>query len=210
MPILRYMKKIGYFAHIPKCAGNSVYKYINSVGIKVAFLDKSYFSFPATETWNLTTPQHIDGYSLARLFPSDFFDFSFAIVRNLILRFISAYNMQTLVENKIDKNKNINEFIESDLTNPRFDHKFFDNHFREQTKFIMPNIYYEIFKLENGLGRVQSYIESQLYISSIKFNIGHENKAKNSHPETFLTKKSKDILSDFYKQDFEKLQYEVD
>ena len=207
MPILRYMKKIGYFAHIPKCAGNSVYKYLNSVGIKVAFLDKGYFSFPATETWNLTSPQHIDGYSLARLFPSDFFDFSFAIVRNPISRFISAYNMQTLVANKIDKN--INEFIESDLTNQRFDHKFFDNHFREQTKFLMPNVYYEIFKLENGLGRVQSYIES-VYRSSSKFNIGHENKVKNSHPETFLTKKSKDTLIDFYKQDFEKFQYEVD
>lgn len=207
MPILRYKKKIGYFAHIPKCAGNSVYKYLNSVRIQVALLDKSYYSFPATEIWNLTTPQHIDGFSLSRLFPSDFFDFSFAIVRNPISRFISAYNMQTLVENKIDKNKNINEFIESDLQNQRFDHKFFDNHFLEQTKFLMPNVSYEIFKLENGLGRVQSYIDSQFYGSSSKLNIGHENKAKNSLPEIFPTKKSIDILRDFYKKDFEKLQY---
>lgn len=86
MPVVRYKDKICHFAHIPKCGGSSVEFYLKRSGAHVAFLDNSFVS--SAKLWNISSPQHVDGNSLSRLFPSSFFDFSFAVVRNPYTRFI--------------------------------------------------------------------------------------------------------------------------
>ena len=87
-----------HFAHIPKCAGSSIEHYLENHNIKLAFLDRTFDA--ASKSWNISSPQHIDGYSLSRLFPGDFFDLGFAISRDPITRFISAFKHHIFQKNR--------------------------------------------------------------------------------------------------------------
>jgi len=75
MPIIKYKDVTLHFAHIPKCAGSSIENYVKRInGAELAFVDISYVGNPAKKPWNISSPQHIDGASFARLFPKTFFD----------------------------------------------------------------------------------------------------------------------------------------
>ena len=75
MPIIRSRALLIHFAHIPKCAGTSVELYVRSIAPKrTAFLDRKFRAHDPETVWTKTSPQHVDGYSLSRLFPAAFFD----------------------------------------------------------------------------------------------------------------------------------------
>ena len=99
MPIFRYSNKLIFFSHIPKCAGTSIESYCQKIGMKIAFLDnQNYLEYLASnKAWNSSSPQHIPGYAIARLFPLNFFDAYFTVVRNPINRLKSAFKFQKYI-----------------------------------------------------------------------------------------------------------------
>ena len=102
MPIIKVNSVLLYFSHIPKCGGSSVENFLAQFSDSIVFLDSKFLA--RKNTWSSSSPQHIDGLSLNRLFKDkNFFDFYFAIVRDPISRYKSAFMFQKHIENKIPK-----------------------------------------------------------------------------------------------------------
>ena len=210
MPILYKNNTIGHFAHIPKCAGSSVENYCIKTGIKLAFFDNTFFSSPASQPWNLSSPQHIDGYSLSRLFKSDFFEFGFAVTRDPILRFLSAFKHQ-IIQKKLPTNSNANVFVKEKLGTVSKKIGAFDNHFLPQTNFLLPGMSYQIFKLENGLDNLKQYIDSKLLVNASNEKILHYNFDRSEGiigpKQLSLDSEAMEIIREVYSNDFYKLNY---
>ena len=210
MPIVRCNNQICHFAHIPKCGGSSIETYMSSLGANLAFLDSGFVVNPPTNRWNISSPQHIDGENLSRLFPPEFFNFSFAVVRNPYSRLFSAFKFQMFVEKKIDEQMDINEFVQNELEQVASGIGFYDNHFRSQSSFFMPNLRYDVFKLENGLSEVKSYLDKKFYGAPVSLDIQHQNRGVKALTPFSLSEESKNIVREIYLSDFENFKYEID
>lgn len=90
MPVFKIDKSIVYFAHVPKCAGSSVEEYIMHRFNNLSMFDVD-FRRLGRNGWYIS-PQHLHVEALNRIFRLNFFDFTFAVVRHPLTRFISAYN----------------------------------------------------------------------------------------------------------------------
>ena len=208
MPIVSNNNIICHFAHIPKCAGSSIEHYLENHNIKLAFLDRTFDA--ASKSWNISSPQHIDGYSLSRLFPGDFFDLGFAISRDPITRFISAFKHHIFQKN-IPNNQNINLFIKDELPNLTNEIGIFDNHFLPQSKFLIPGMSYQIFKLENDLASVKQYIDKNLLGFDSSKKILHYNADRSQNiiksKQLEIDFIAMDILKELYSEDYSILKY---
>ena len=208
MPIVSNNNIICHFAHIPKCAGSSIEHYLENHNIKLAFLDRTFDA--ALKSWNISSPQHIDGYSLSRLFPGDFFDLGFAISRDPIKRFISAFKHHIFQKN-IPNNQNINLFIKDELPNLTNEIGIFDNHFLPQSKFLIPGMSYQIFKLENDLVSVKNYIDKNLLGFDSSKKILHYNADRSQNiiksKQLEIDFIAMDILKELYSEDYSILKY---
>ena len=210
MPLLSQNNTICHFAHIPKCGGSSIENYCQSVGINIAFIDRAFLASPAAQPWNVSSPQHIDGYSLSRLFPIEFFNFGFAVVRDPVSRIVSAFKHQ-IIQKKIPEDTNLSEFVKQELNNISGQLGVYDNHFLPQTKFLIPGMSYQIYKLENGLDNVSQFIDSKFQNSELDKKILHYNadrsKALINPSQVLIDDQAMDILKEVYKDDFIKLGY---
>ena len=198
MPVVRLTNKICHFAHIPKCGGSSIESYFDNLGASMAFIDLQFLSQPAIIPWNVSSPQHIDGVSLSRLFPNTFFDFAFAVVRNPYSRFLSAFKYQIL-HKQIDLKVNINDFINNDLESAATGIGIYDNHFKSQTSFLLPGLSYEIFKLENGLNPVKKYIDLKFFGIPLTLDIKKKIKGLNQIRNSQLACNRKILFNTFTK-----------
>ena len=73
MPIARVNNKTIYFSHIPKCGGSSIEDFLRIIAKSdLCFLDRSYDN--GTHQWSISSPQHITGKEISKLFPINFFD----------------------------------------------------------------------------------------------------------------------------------------
>lgn len=115
MPIFKANNLLCHFAHIPKCGGSSIESYCRKVGICIAFLNQEHDVTPESMKWSTSSPQHIDGYSLSRLFPPEFFDFYFTVCRHPLSRLKSAFQFQMLSEEKLASDMDLSQFIEIEL-----------------------------------------------------------------------------------------------
>ena len=208
MPIVSNNNIICHFAHIPKCGGSSIEHYFENHNIKLAFLDRTFNA--GSKSWNISSPQHIDGYSLSRLFPGDFFDLGFSIVRDPVSRFISAFKHH-IFQKKIPNDSNISLFIKDELPNLTNQIGVFDNHFLPQSKFLIPGMSYQIFKLENGMENVKYYIDKNLLGFDSSEEILHynadrsKNIVKSNQLEIDLV--ALNILKELYSEDYSILKY---
>ena len=209
MPIIKVNGVLLYFSHIPKCGGSSVENFLGQFSDSIVFLDRNFLSHK--NPWSTSSPQHIDGLSLNRLFKhKKFFDFYFAIVRDPISRFKSAFMFQKHIENKIPKDISINEHI-SLIKNQKISlFGYCDNHFLPMLHFFMPNTKYIIFKLEEGLGNFKKWYEVNIYKKKINSEIPRLNLSskKIKQLEDYdLNEESINNLKKIYKNDYEVFRY---
>ena len=135
MPIVKIGSKIVNFIHIPKCGGTSIEDYLTKIdGSVIAFIDRDFAS--SEQSWSNSSPQHIDGLSSGKLFPNDFFDTTFVVVRNPLERFWSAFNHNRLKTVGIKENQCPNEFVQDILQWRAWQRGWLDNHFLPQCEFI--------------------------------------------------------------------------
>ena len=210
MPILRHRSKLSLFAHIPKCGGTSVETYCAQAGISIAFADLAFKSNPAPQKWTVSSPQHVEGYSLNRLFPKSFFDDYFAVVRNPFDRLRSAFNFQKRVERTVQPDARLSDFVKADLVKNYRYIGFCDNHFFPQVGFLAPGNSYAIFKLEDGLEAVKQHIDQTMFGAPLALQMGHANKAKgqSAPPEMdALDAEALALVQEIYKEDFARLGY---
>lgn len=161
MPIFRTNGKVIYFAHVPKSAGTAIEQYLlDRFGTgAVAFLDRHYLSIPPELRWNRTSPQHVARAALDHMFPADFFDASFAVVRHPVNRLASVFLYQRDVQNDIPQDMPFADWVAAIPEYWETQPFHLDNHILPMSQFIPEGA--TIFQLENGLGPVVDWIDGQ-------------------------------------------------
>lgn len=157
MPVFRHGAEWSYFAHIPKCGGTSVERYLMARFGPIGFFDKT-VSLRRDTAWSRTSPQHVDWATLAALLPPEFFASVFAVVRHPVARAVSAYHFQIEVERAIDPATGFSDWLRAQARAFAADPYVTDNHFRPQVDFL-PAQGAAIFHLEHGLEAIIPYLD---------------------------------------------------
>ena len=170
MPIFRAGARIYYFAHVPKCGGTSVELALQEAGFPLSFRDTRWRG-KRDDGWYRTSPQHIPLRHLTDLFDPGLFDHSFAIVRNPVDRFLSAFN-HNRTAGRIRPLRTIPEFLDRLTRTPDFQAEKFDNHFLPAARFIPDTA--QVFHLEDGMQPVSDWLH-RTSEGAIGIEIGHRN-----------------------------------
>lgn len=212
MPVIKYKDVLLHFAHIPKCGGTSVERYVQGLNcVSMAFIDERYVSHAPDQHWNISSPQHVDGESFARLFPMDFFTAFFAIVRDPMSRLESAYKFQRTRERRIG-DVSFDTFVKTSLRKNYLTRGWMDNHFFPQSGFFYPSANYQVFKLEeNGVAFAKEFIDHALFGNAAGRNIAHTNRAgsKTGIPaeDLELSTEGLELAQELYAMDFDNFNY---
>lgn len=157
MPFFKASQKIIYFAHVPKCGGSAVEHYLHARFGAVGFVDPHFYSVPGPQQWTRSSPQHVPADILDRLFPADFFDASFAVVRHPVDRLVSEYHYLRDHLNRIDRTESFSTWI-SHLDRAIAENFWlYDNHLRPMVDMVPAQA--TIFRLEDGLEQVIPYLD---------------------------------------------------
>jgi Sulfotransferase family len=149
MPIFKIASKLVYFAHVPKCAGSAVEKYIGTRFGEIAFYNNDFMALPEAERWSKTSPQHIDCASLSKLFPPKFFDASFALVRHPVDRLLSVFHFQREREKLIAPDIEFSSWLDS-LPERQGAFSFtLDNHVRPMSDLVPKDA--KVFHVEHDI-----------------------------------------------------------
>ncbi len=149
MPLFKAGQKLIFYAHVPKCGGSAVARYLSERFGAVAFNDTKFTDHDPRSIWSKTSPQHIDAQSLSRLFPEDFFDAVFTIVRHPIPRLVSAYHFQIEVEKSVSAQVLFSDWL-ADIAEMREENPFlYDNHVRPMAEIVPKGA--QVFHMEHGI-----------------------------------------------------------
>ena len=205
MPIFRIKNKIIYYAHVPKAGGSSIADFFNDLGACSAFTFGEQWRQKPRDRWSSTSPQHIDAKSLSDLFPDNFFDACFTVVRHPEDRIISEYKFRA-GRSKIHASLPFNDWLHIVMAASRANPFAFDGHIRPQTDFIPDNC--KIFKLEDGLDKLNVWLSDavDMELPGQRFT-HHSNKSQNIKVEP--DNASRELINAFYSSDFDRLNYQA-
>lgn len=162
VPIFRVNERLVYFAHVPKCGGSTVEHSLRESGLALSFLDQE-FRARGRDAWSRSSPQHIPAEIRRLLFAEGFFDYEFAVVRDPVRRFLSAFNHN---RGRIGRHVSLAAFLRrmerrvaarDDYFGARY-----DNHFLPACRFLSPAA--RVFFIEDGLGACLAALSADLGI----------------------------------------------
>lgn len=214
MPILRCDGRVIHFAHVPKCAGTAIEHYLAAQCGPLAFLDPGFNDRPADLRWSVTSPQHVDAVTLARLFPGDFFDASFAVVRHPVLRLASVYQFQRDIEGRISQGVGFARWLTGLAEAGEALHRRYDGHARPMTEFVPEGA--RVFRLEEGLAPLVAWLRGMLPGRDLPELIPERNvlAARLAHlgrtarpPQ--ITRRVREIVQALYREDFMRFGYDA-
>lgn len=210
MPLMRAGSQLLYYAHVPKCAGSAVEHYLKDRFGKLAFIDTGYLK--QATPWTRTSPQHIDRFAFARLFPDGFIDATFAIVRHPTTRLISAWHFQSEVEKSLPEGMIFSDWLKTLRTSWEQDPFAFDNHTRPMDDIVPGNAY--VFHLEHGLDGMIPWLDRLTGNEAGPRAIAEVNKrgqnAKASGQKVTPSAADLKLIQDIYRADFERFGYKID
>lgn len=158
MPIFKSDTQLIYYAHVPKCGGTSVAWYLQNRFGEVAFSDKGFNKRPVGVRWTKSSPQHVDVAALTQLFPPDFFDAVFTIVRHPVPRLISAYHFQREVEKSIPADTGFGSWLRDIPARRAADAFAQDNHIRPMAEIVPEGA--KVFHMEHGLDALIPWLDA--------------------------------------------------
>lgn len=212
MPIIRSGTQLIYFAHVPKCAGSAVEDHLTARFGAMALRDTRHLSRPANQRWTKTSPQHVDVRSLSRLFPEDFFDATFAVVRHPVSRLISAWHFQADVERTVPAGMTFSDWLEELPDWHESDPFLFDNHTRPMDDIVPRNA--EIFHFEHGLDPIVRWLDLVTGRKEGPRTIGHKTpggaKAGKKSEKVVPSRQDLETIARIHARDFERFGYEPD
>ncbi|MEM8868799.1 MAG: sulfotransferase family 2 domain-containing protein [Pseudomonadota bacterium] len=144
MPLFRFDNSVVLFIHVPKTGGSSIEQAMRRMGGREALLASKGLDY------SRCTPQHMPADILSLFVPKNFYDMSFAVVRDPCSRLISEFKMRR--EGRKRRNLPLLSFAEwVDMAFARYQKNpyVFDNHIRPQTYLIPEDVL--VFRQEGGL-----------------------------------------------------------
>lgn len=146
MPLFRINDKTIHFRHVPKCGGTSIENALREKGVELGFINPAWWR-EKQRLWYKSSPQHISVEDLRTLLPDSLFDYQFAIVRDPVARFISAFNHNRRAR-RIWPLSTLESFLSRIEQRKDFYGWEMDNHFLPASRFISESC--EVFRLEDG------------------------------------------------------------
>lgn len=212
MPIVRINGANHYFAHVPKCSGQSVEYYLRARFGSLALSDDAHFSPGPERTWSRCSPQHIPWECLQRILPTDWIASCFTMVRHPLRRLVSEFNVQSAYYRSLPPGMTIDEWFDDYLA--AGDAAFFahDCHLTPNVAFFPEDC--AIFRLEDGHAPLVAHLDGLAGNADGPRAVGHENKLRMQGPEDFrdvpVTRALVDRVAAYYAEDFSRLGYEPD
>lgn len=219
MPLARINGVVLYFAHVPKCGGSSIEAYMAAKG-QVAFHSAS------TGAWSKCTPQHVHRELYDRLFPPEFYDHGFVILRDPKARLVSEFKMRArrarftrnprnwpvMLRNRLQRRSIYSFRVHPEGTKVLADfdgwvrmilrmqtrHGYVnDNHIRPQVEFLHPD--HEVFLFEEGLEKVMRWIDMVTGTDPVRA-LFHERKGPML--DIVCSDETERLIRDFYREDY--------
>ena len=199
MPILELENnKNILFVHIPKTGGTSVESWLSRHGNLI------FYTHSPRRPFNCS-PQHMTWRDIQFLFCNKEWSYTFSVVRNPYTRIESEFSYRHKEQLKNGRQTiNFNTWVEKSLDEVEKNPYFLDNHFRPQSDYLSPDV--NIFRLEDGLINILEKVAEETGLTA-PAEIPHLNKGLGTPSFDW----SSDLLlrfNDFYKNDFELLEYE--
>lgn len=211
MPIIRTHSDLIFFAHVPKCAGSAIEDYLRARFSRIAFEDNGYMRQPIEQRWNKSSPQHIDLGALNRLFPKDFFDHSFAVVRHPVARIVSAYHFQLEVERSLPETTSFVDWLRLIQDAAETEPFQYDNHVRPMTQLVPEGA--QIFYLEHGLDAVIPWLDQITGTTDGPRAFTHKNKrgayTRTANAQVTPGDEELALIEEIYGADFSRFGYHV-
>ena len=207
MTIFKVKSNFIYFSHIPKCAGSSIEDYFSTFPqCSTLFLDREFYT-SSLRNWTKSSPQHITGNVVERLFDNSFFSDYFAIIREPIDRFKSAFNFHKYWGKNIEEEMDPDFFVSEILPMNYQKQGWCDNHFQTQESFLIPNRKYKLFLMNHeGLRKAKKYIDQNIFDTYKETDIPRNNMAKDLYANKVLdiklNSKTIEVIKELYKLDF--------
>lgn len=191
------------FIHVPKCGGTTVERVFEQCGFHSFLAPRDY---ALVRGFLKTPPAHFDISMLGRMFRLDKI-YSFAVVRNPYDRMLSDYHWARERSTSEDRFRKMGfeEFIEDCFRNYAIDDSYLAGHIVPQSKFVSSNVS-RTFHLEAGLDNAFNQVFSDVGLSvSGTLKIPELNAS--SAPGFKLTQRAKDLIYEFYEEDFRTFGY---
>lgn len=170
MPIFRVNGKMIHFVHVPKCGGTSIENALLEHDIALGFINERWWR-QKNKLWYKSSPQHISRDDLSTLFPEGFFDYEFAIIRDPVSRFISAFNHNRRAR-RIWPFSTLEAFVRKIEKRKDYFGWEMDNHFLPASRFLSETC--EVFRLEDGTDPVSDRL-LEISEGAIRLNIKRKN-----------------------------------
>lgn len=174
----------------------------------LAMLNRTFYR-PDNPRWSDSSPQHVTGDVLARLFPLTFFDDFFTIVRHPVNRFVSAFYFHRNRLGNIPPTVDIDEFVDNIESFDFLSPGTFDNHFLPQERFLYPGAEYEQFRFEDGLDHVKDYLGGLFNRDFSQIPLPHVLDRKRFAPDapTEISPNLRKFIEETYATDFAAFNY---
>ena len=208
MPFFRASEKLVYFAHVPKCAGSAVERYLRQRFGAIGFMDEHFFSLPNSLHWSRSSAQHVPISILDRLFPVGFYDASFAVVRHPVDRLVSEFHYLRDHLLRLDPNESFSAWIsqiDGALTgNPWL----YDNHLSPMTEMVPVEA--TVFRLEDGLDRIIPYLDALVGDGDQSLRFDRVLTRDDSIPKVTATEADIAVIERIYREDFGRFGYKLE
>jgi hypothetical protein len=210
MPFFKTGGKLVFYAHVPKCGGSAVTKYMRQRFGDIGFTDTWYLSDPEPQRWTRTSPQHVDARTLERLIPLSFFDACFTIVRHPVARAVSTYHFQTEVEGQENTGPSFSDWL-AGLPGLMAQQPFaMDNHIRPMTQIVPEGA--AVFHLEHGLDPLVDWLDGLTGTTDGPRAIEERNTrgdyVRTSRPKAVPSAADLDLIARIYAADFARFGYD--
>lgn len=214
MPIFHIGSKLGFFAHVPKCAGSAIENYLAERFGPLAFIDHAYRRQPANERWTKSSPQHLPISAFERLFPPEFFACSFAVVRHPVDRLLSAFQVQRDLIGRIPVEQSFSDWLKEFERFHQEKPWYLDNHTRKMCDMVPEGA--QVFHLEQGLDPLIGWLDAQAGNNDGPRTISRSNTRdeifgkRNMTPPPKPTVVPEDIarIAKLFAQDFDRFGYD--
>ena len=192
-----------YFIHIPKCAGTTIEALFEELNFNTFLAPKDYQEI--SQCLKLS-PTHFDISLIENIFPLDKL-YTFAIVRNPYQRLLSDYNWAvTKTERLFYQKMSFEEFCIYCFDGYSRNKNFRDNHVRPQYYFISNNVN-KIYKIEDGVDEAIAEVFEDIGVKTNNKIVLNKLNAS-TLPVFEINPTTKELIYDFYKEDFKTFGYE--
>lgn len=212
MPVVRAGDKWLYYAHVPKCAGTAVERYLEARFGPLGLRDPSFAFRDPAEAWSLTPPQHMPEAVRHEWLPDTLFDAVFATVRHPVTRLRSAFLFQRDVGRALPPDMSFQRWIETLPRSIALGPHTLHGHLRPMVEFVPDGA--DVFRIEEGLDAVVGWLDRVTGTADGPRAIAPANVLADrigGTPEAVqLTPRVVDTVATLYAADFDRFGYPPD